>query len=267
MTEKPMAQKHIYPGINCFKLLAALFVIMIHTSPLTSVSPEADFVLTRIIARTAVPFFFMVTGFFVLPKALGDTRRGLRYLRRIGLIYLASMLLYLPVNLYAGHFNGAGLGGLLKMILTDGTFYHLWYLPALLLGFALVWAGLKFLPLKAVLPISVVLYLAGLPGDSYYGFLKEGSVIYTVYEGIFHVSSYTRNGLFYAPVFLMLGYVISLQYRQGTAEKNPGKAAGKSFRSPRGKSAREALRCPPSFRWLSQASVSAPPCSLRKASR
>lgn len=74
MTEKPMAQKHIYPGINCFKLLAALFVIMIHTSPLTSVSPEADFVLTRIIARTAVPFFFMVTGFFVLPKALGDTR-------------------------------------------------------------------------------------------------------------------------------------------------------------------------------------------------
>ena len=204
MTEKPMAQKHIYPGINCFKLLAALFVIMIHTSPLTSVSPEADFVLTRIIARTAVPFFFMVTGFFVLPKALGDTRRGLRYLRRIGLIYLASMLLYLPVNLYAGHFNGTGLGGLLKMILTDGTFYHLWYLPALLLGFALVWAGLKFLPLKAVLPISVVLYLAGLPGDSYYGFLKEGSVIYTVYEGIFHVSSYTRNGLFYAPVFLML---------------------------------------------------------------
>ena len=247
MTEKPMAQKHIYPGINCFKLLAALFVIMIHTSPLTSVSPEADFVLTRIIARTAVPFFFMVTGFFVLPKALGDTRRGLRYLRRIGLIYLASMLLYLPVNLYAGHFNGAGLGGLLKMILTDGTFYHLWYLPALLLGFALVWAGLAYLPAKAVFLISVFLYLTGLPGDSYYGFLKEGSVIYTVYEGIFHVSSYTRNGLFYAPVFLMLGYMISLQYRQGTAEKKPGKAAGKSFRSPRGKSAREALRCPPSF--------------------
>ena len=216
MTEKPMAQKHIYPGINCFKLLAALFVIMIHTSPLTSVSPEADFVLTRIIARTAVPFFFMVTGFFVLPKALGDTRRGLRYLRRIGLIYLASMLLYLPVNLYAGHFNGTGLGGLLKMILTDGTFYHLWYLPALLLGFALVWAGLKFLPLKAVLSISVVLYLAGLPGDSYYGFLGESTVLQTIYNGIFHVSSYTRNGLFYAPVFLVLGYVLSRQYRSSS---------------------------------------------------
>ena len=122
MTAKTQTQKHFYPGVNSFKLLAALFVIMIHTSPLTSVSPEADFVLTRIIARTAVPFFFMVTGFFVLPKTLADTRRGLRYLKRIGLIYLASMVLYLPVNLYAGHFQGAGFGGILKMILVDGTF-------------------------------------------------------------------------------------------------------------------------------------------------
>lgn len=212
LTAKKQTEKHIYPGINGYKLLAALFVIMIHTSPLTSVSPEADFVLTRILARTAVPFFFMVTGFFVLPKALRDTRRGLRYLKRIALIYLASIILYLPINIYAGHFEGVGAGGILKMILTDGTFYHLWYLPALLLGFCLVWAGLMYLPAKAVLLITAFLYLAGLPGDSYYGFLEEGSVLQTIYNGIFHVSSYTRNGLFYAPVFLALGYAISRQY-------------------------------------------------------
>ena len=222
MTKKVMTEKRIYPGVNCFKLAAALFVIMIHTSPLTSFSAEADFVLTRILARTAVPFFFMVTGFFVLPKALGDTAQGLRYLRRIGLIYLASVLLYFPVNLYAGHFRGVGEGGFLRMLLIDGTFYHLWYLPALLLGFALVWAGLKALPWKAVLGISVFLYLLGLPGDSYYGFLKDGSVLRQLYDGFFHLSSYTRNGLFYAPVFLALGYAVSRQYGDGTAS---GKAA------------------------------------------
>ena len=222
MTKKVMTEKRIYPGVNCFKLAAALFVIMIHTSPLTSFSAEADFVLTRILARTAVPFFFMVTGFFVLPKALGDTGRGLHYLRRIGLIYLASVLLYFPVNLYAGHFRGVGAGGFLKMLLIDGTFYHLWYLPALLLGFALVWAGLKALPWKAVLGIAVFLYLLGLPGDSYYGFLKDGSVLRQLYDGFFHISSHTRNGLFYAPVFLALGYAVSRQYGDGTAS---GKAA------------------------------------------
>ena len=222
MTKKATTEKRIYPGVNCFKLAAALFVIMIHTSPLTSFSAEADFVLTRILARTAVPFFFMVTGFFVLPKALGDTGRGLRYLRRIGLIYLASILLYFPVNLYAEHFRGVGAGGFLKMLLIDGTFYHLWYLPALLLGFALVWVGLKALPWKAVLGISVFLYLLGLPGDSYYGFLKDGSVLRQLYDGFFHISSHTRNGLFYAPVFLALGYAVSRQYGDGTAS---GKAA------------------------------------------
>ena len=214
MTGKTLTQKRIYPAINGFKLLAALFVIMIHTSPLTSVSPEADFVLTRIIARTAVPFFFMVTGFFVLPKALEQPGRGLRYLKHIALIYLASMLLYLPIGIYAGHFQGAGPGEILKMILTDGTFYHLWYLPALLLGFCLVFAGLYFLPLKAVIPITLLLYLAGLPGDSYYGFLKEGSWLYAVYQTIFRVSSYTRNGLFFAPVFLLLGFLIALQHKK-----------------------------------------------------
>lgn len=206
------ARAPVYPAINGFKLLAALFVIMIHTSPLTSVSTEADFVLTRILARTAVPFFFMVTGCFVLPRVLEDGRQGLRYLKRIGLIYLASMALYFPINLYAGHFKGVRLGGILKMILTDGTFYHLWYLPALLLGFALVWAGLRYLPWKAVLAAAVLLYLLGLPGDSYYGFLKEGSVLRTVYDGLFHISSYTRNGLFYAPVFLALGYALSRKH-------------------------------------------------------
>ena len=158
--------KRIYPAINSFKLLAALFVIMIHTSPLTSVSPEADYVLIRIIARTAVPFFFMVTGFFVLPKALADPGRGLRYLRRIGLIYLASMILYFPVNLYAGQLKGAGFGGILKMILTDGTFYHLWYLPAAILGAWLTSLIMRRCSRGAAFAIVSALYVFGLLGYS-----------------------------------------------------------------------------------------------------
>ena len=98
-----MKETHIYSGINNWKLLSALLVIAIHTSPLESVSPEGDFILTRILARTAVPFFFMVTGYFVLPKALEEGRRALLYLKRIGMIYLASVILYIPVGIYAAH--------------------------------------------------------------------------------------------------------------------------------------------------------------------
>ena len=47
-----------------FRLIASILVISIHTSPLETLSPNADIFITRIIARTAVPFFFMVTGFY-----------------------------------------------------------------------------------------------------------------------------------------------------------------------------------------------------------
>ena len=72
-----MTQKYYYPAIDRFKLLAAFLVIAIHTSPLTFISPEADYILARVLARVAVPFFFMVTGYFVLPKALEDGAYGL----------------------------------------------------------------------------------------------------------------------------------------------------------------------------------------------
>ena len=63
-----MADTKPLGSLDYFKIIAALLVIAIHTSPLTSFNVEADFVLTRIIARTAVPFFLMVTGYFLLPQ-------------------------------------------------------------------------------------------------------------------------------------------------------------------------------------------------------
>ena len=65
-----------YRGIDLFRIAAALLVVAIHTSPLASYSATADFILTREIARTAVPFFFFSFGFFVL----GDARRTRAFL-------------------------------------------------------------------------------------------------------------------------------------------------------------------------------------------
>ena len=46
-------------------------------------------------------------------------------------------------------------------------------------------------------------------GDSYYGLVSEVPFFKIVYEGIFQVSSYTRNGIFFAPVFLWLGVLLA----------------------------------------------------------
>ena len=80
---------------------AALLVVAIHTSPLTTYSPDGDFLLTRSLARVAVPFFFMVTGQFVLGKVLQGRRPFSalwRQVKKILLLYLVAVVLYLPAT-------------------------------------------------------------------------------------------------------------------------------------------------------------------------
>ena len=65
-------RKKSYPLVDLYRLPAAFLVIAIHVSPLAFINETADFILTRVIARTAVPFFIMITGYFVLPKISGS---------------------------------------------------------------------------------------------------------------------------------------------------------------------------------------------------
>lgn len=182
-----------FPSLDRFRLLAAILVIAIHTGPLSTFSQDADFFLTRILSRVAVPFFFMVTGYFLVK----DSWRSLgRLWKRTLLLYGASILLYLPLNLYAGGFPW-------QSLLFEGTFYHLWYLPAVLLGL-LIARQLYRLGLRLALPLALLLYLIGLGGDSWYGLaLRAG--LKPFYDVLFTLFAYTRNGLFFAPLFLLLG--------------------------------------------------------------
>lgn len=204
-----MSKKTNTGGLDRFRLAAALLVAAIHTSPLTCVSPEADFLFTRVLARVAVPFFLMVTGQFVLPRVLEpgarSRRRLLRYLVRTGLLYLGCILLYLPLGIYAGHYQALDPGKALRLLLWDGTFYHLWYFPACMLGMTLLWLLSRRLGQRALAIACGILYLLGLSGDSYYGLTGYLPPLRSLCDLGFQVWSHTRNGLFLAPVFLLMG--------------------------------------------------------------
>lgn len=199
-----MQKQKNYVWLDRFRLIAALLVIAIHTSPLASFSGEADFFLTRVLARIAVPFFLMVTGFF-FPSDPDKLRKSLK---KLCLLYGAAILLYLPLGLYAGHYRALYLTDALRMLLFDGSFYHLWYFPAAITGIILVFALKRVLRLRWVCVISVVLYVIGLFGDSYFGLAEKLPPVKAAYEGMFRLFSYTRNGIFMAPVFLVLGILI-----------------------------------------------------------
>lgn len=222
-----MHTKDNFGWLDCFRLAAALLVIAIHTSPLGAFSSEGDFFLTRVLARIAVPFFFMVTGQFVVRKFVtpdndlrgynGSSESLFHYLRKILILYAAATILYLPVGMYAGHYQGLTLMSVLKMLLFDGTFYHLWYFPACLLGISLVYLMSRFLKLRGMFLVSAVLYIIGLLGDSYFGLVRKLPPVEAVYESFYQICSYTRNGLFFAPLFLVLGAWCAKGSRRGLA--------------------------------------------------
>lgn len=233
--------KQMTGGLDYFRIPAALLVIAIHTSPLASYSEDADYILVRIFARIAVPFFLMVTGYFLLPDYLGQDRniannkKLWRNLRKLLILYGSAILIYLPVNLYSGKlkelsvvdvllgclFCPVGTKGsysVMQSLIFRGTFYHLWYFPGIILGIFLIVLLAKRLPYPVVCVISCLLYLIGLFGDNYYGLIADASIPAAIYDGIFKVCVNTRNGIFFTPVFLVLG--AGIRMRNGKKEQN-----------------------------------------------
>ena len=97
------------------------------------------------------------------------------------------------------------LPNIIKDIVFDGTVYHLWYLPASIIGACIAWFLVKKVGIKKALIVTVLLYTLGMLGDSYYGISEKIPVLKNLYTNIFQVSDYTRNGIFFAPVFFILG--------------------------------------------------------------
>ena len=198
-------------AIDPFRMVAAFLIVAIHTAPLSTYSETADFLFSYCLGRIAVPFFLMTTGYFALGPLIRDSnssgRSLIKGMKKTALLYLAATLLYLPVNIYSGKLPA--LKDLFQVLVFDGTFYHLWYLPAALLGMLLVFLVAKVCRTRTLFFICAFLYLIGLLGDSWYGLIEKMTPIKVFYDVLFQISSYTRNGIFYAPIFLFMGAWLS----------------------------------------------------------
>ena len=79
------------------------------TPPLLVPSARGGLFLDSGAGADSGPFFFMVTGQFVLSDSLFSGREGdgalFRQVKKLALLYGLSILLYLPVGIYAGHYQ------------------------------------------------------------------------------------------------------------------------------------------------------------------
>lgn len=214
-----MHKRASYTGIDNFRLIAAFLVVAIHTAPLTTYNQTADFILTRILARVAVPFFFVTSGFFLISSYHYDNKKLEKFLKKTTVIYLLAILFYLPINIYNRYFSMEDLlPNIIKDLVFDGTLYHLWYLPASMLGAVIAWYLVKRFSYREAFLCSGLLYVIGLFGDSYYGLSLHLPALRGFYDLLFQIMDYTRNGLFFAPIFFVMGGYLAKK-KTGTSAK------------------------------------------------
>lgn len=207
-------------SVDVFKLLAITAVIAIHTEPFRGSVPGDSnswqylSVLINQLARFAVPFFFVISGYFwgtKIKNGVSVASVSISLAKRICLIFAAWSVIYaLPYNLSSivefgplgpikvAYWNLLNLSKNPVTLVMQGTKVHLWFLIALLFSLGISSLLVEKKKHKTLIALSVVLYLIGLLAKAY----SDTPL------GV-HTNFNTRNGPFFGTIFFVSGYFLS----------------------------------------------------------
>ncbi|MBZ5999437.1 acyltransferase family protein [Leuconostoc gelidum] len=160
-----------YDVLDVFRLIAALFVVGIHSWPLPDLN--SNIILFQGIGRFAVPFFLLTSGFLLHKKLKNLTNKEevvyiWRYVKRLFQFYVAWWLVYLwltPLK-WGGTYRFEGQHGmqLLKSLFnqyilyffTGSTFIGSWYISATIIGVIIVFVLFRRLSVLLQLLIGIL---------------------------------------------------------------------------------------------------------------
>lgn len=185
-----------YHILDLMKFICALLVVGIHTEPFAAVN-----ILDKgfaVITRIAVPFFFVTSSFFYFKKPT-SFQGFLNFAARLLSIYISWILIYEIISLLRG--QRPDVDFLIYSIFVRG-YSHFWYLLALVVSVGLCSVLLKVLKNpKIVTAIALMLYVWATLCSTYQNW-------FPVSDPIIRKMS-VRNGIHYAPIFIMIGYLFA----------------------------------------------------------
>lgn len=208
-------------SVDTIRVFAILGVIAIHSAPFGRSDHNQTYQYLHIAitqgARFAVPFFFVVSGYFFGIKVKNRelvVPVSWHISKRLFVIWAFWSLIYiLPYDLFSAFEHG--LLGPLKIVywnlisiadkptqfLFQGSKVHLWFVVSLAISTMISAAFLRFWPSRSLLPLmlfAIWLYVFGLCAKAY----SETPI------GI-DIGFNTRNGPFFSTIFFVTGFVLS----------------------------------------------------------
>lgn len=241
----------VYKGIDCMKFVMALLVIVLHTHPFYGINDTWNFITADVLGRLAVPFFFAATGFLLEKKIQKNQQEKLqekqeevqenqkqenqekqksqeqtrrlgqivgRYVCRLLKLYLVWTAVYLPIIIYSKIICSErgvkyGIFATLRDFVFCGSYVHLWYLTAAAVGVVMVFFCLHRLGIGKTGVVLLLLFLAGLLTQSYFGILvaifDENGMVWRLLQLVKKVMVTCRNGVFFGGLFIGVGVIVA----------------------------------------------------------
>lgn len=144
----------VYRSVDVFKFVAAILVVAIHSKPFIF-STDLDYYFTCL-CRTAVPFFFVSTGYFFFLKEKPNIRK---YTRRLSTLYVLWFVIELPFvwqRFFAGNDHSVLLlmFNFLRCLIFSNTWYASWFIMACIISVNIIFFLSKRLSNKHLLLLS-----------------------------------------------------------------------------------------------------------------
>ncbi len=211
---KSLAEKQEFYAIDFFRLIAAFMVIAIHYPPFENVSHALSGGFSNILCRIAVPFFFLISGYF-LGERIKNSEKTKQYIKKLVRFYLIYSAVYLPLAFYG--FKGKEYSAFeiivryLRGLFLTGSYSHLWYFIALIVSVGLLFLLVNKIHIgdKALVGICCIIYFLGVLGCLFETELRSVSFLKVPIELYFDIFDDTKNGLFFGFPFISLGYILA----------------------------------------------------------
>lgn len=202
-------------NLNFFKLMCAFLVIMIHVNVFYNESQILNFIFVQVFPRIAVPFFFMISGYFFKNGLLKrETKQDQEVYLKTKIMKLIKMytlvsLLYFFIELLGSLdqvFNKDFLISYIFKFFIDGVYYHLWFFIALIYYTILYYKLEKYQ--MFLYCISIFCYIIGLFFHAYSFVVKDISIFKFIFSHVYLYDNFRRI-ITYGFPFYILGTQIS----------------------------------------------------------
>ena len=219
-----ISKKEAYNSIDLSKWIAAIFIIAIHADVFCNYNfgSALAFKAYDAVVRTAVPIFFISSGFFLFISMDGNyceshnLNKIKAYILRIFKLYCIWILIYLPVTLYSYAFDKLSIKTAVLLFLRGFFFtgeqrfaWQLWYLLSLIFSLIFIYFLLKLkLGEKKILLIAVLFFTVIQAFDWSQLYLMKFPYIFKILSKAFYLA-FDSIRIFMGIAYVALGMVFA----------------------------------------------------------